>query len=175
MRIGQVSRAGSLRSNRIAVGFVHQPHRFHQQARRIPGGRGSRRGVRRIEINLNPLDERKIHVSDIIRRLQPELAKVDGISLFMQPVQDLTVEDRVSRTEFQYSLEDVDAKELSYWVPRFMEKLSAIPVVRDVASDQLNQGLLASLVIDRDTASRLGVLPSAIDICLRVRRDESSR
>src|SRR5205085_182005 len=62
-----------------------------------------------------------------------------------------------------YSLEDVDAKELSYWVPRFMEKLSAIPVVRDVASDQLNQGLLASLVIDRDTASRLGVLPSAID------------
>src|SRR5205085_11062892 len=62
-----------------------------------------------------------------------------------------------------YSLEDVDAKELSYWVPRFMEKLSAIPVVRDVASDQLNQGLLASLVIDRDTASRLGILPAAID------------
>ncbi len=117
----------------------------------------------RIQINLKPLADRKIHASDIIRRLQPEVAKVDGISLFMQPVQDLTVEDRVSRTEFQYSLEDADAKELSYWVPRFMDKLSAIPVVRDVASDQLNQGLLASLVIDRDTASRLGVLPSAID------------
>ncbi|HEX8879417.1 MAG TPA: efflux RND transporter permease subunit, partial [Candidatus Acidoferrum sp.] len=117
----------------------------------------------RIQINLKPLAERKIHASDVIRRLQPELAKVDGISLFMQPVQDLTVEDRVSRTEFQYSLEDADAKELSYWVPRFMDKLSAIPAVRDVASDQLNQGLLASLVIDRDTASRLGVLPSAID------------
>jgi multidrug efflux pump len=117
----------------------------------------------RIQINLKPLADRKIHASDIIRRLQPEVAKVDGISLFMQPVQDLTVEDRVSRTEFQYSLEDADAKELSYWVPRFMDKLSTIPVVRDVASDQLNQGLLASLVIDRDTASRLGVLPSAID------------
>ena len=117
----------------------------------------------RIQINLKPLAERKIDASEVIRRLQPELAKVDGISLFMQPVQDLTVEDRVSRTQFQYSLEDADAKELSYWVPRFMDKLSAIPAVRDVASDQLNQGLLASLVIDRDTASRLGVLPSAID------------
>jgi len=117
----------------------------------------------RIQINLKPLADRKIHASDVIRRLQPELAKIDGISLFMQPVQDLTVEDRVSRTEFQYSLEDADAKELAYWVPRFMDKLSAIPVVRDVASDQLNQGLLANLVIDRDTASRLGVLPSAID------------
>ncbi|HEX8882595.1 MAG TPA: efflux RND transporter permease subunit, partial [Candidatus Acidoferrum sp.] len=117
----------------------------------------------RIQINLKPLADRKIHASDVIRRLQPELAKVDGISLFMQPVQDLTVEDRVSRTEFQYSLEDADAKELAYWVPRFMHKLGAIPAVRDVASDQLNQGLLASLVIDRDTASRLGVLPSAID------------
>ena len=117
----------------------------------------------RIQINLRPLADRKIHASDIIRRLQPDLAKIDGISLFMQPVQDLTVEDRVSRTQFQYSLEDADAKELSYWVPRFMDKLSAIPAVRDVASDQLNQGLLASLVIDRDTASRLGVLPSTID------------
>ena len=117
----------------------------------------------RIQINLKPLAERKIHASDVIRRLQPELAKVDGISLFMQPVQDLTVEDRVSRTEFQYSLEDADAKELSYWVPRFMHQLGNIPAVRDVASDQLNQGLLASLIIDRDTASRLGVLPSAVD------------
>ena len=117
----------------------------------------------RIQINLKPLADRKLNASEVIRRLQPELAKVDGISLFMQPVQDLTVEDRVSRTQFQYSLEDVDAKELAYWVPRFMDKLGNIPVVRDVASDQLNQGLLASLVIDRDTASRLGVLPSTID------------
>jgi multidrug efflux pump len=117
----------------------------------------------RIQINLKPLAQRDANASDVIRRLQPELAKVDGISLFMQPVQDLTVEDRVSRTEFQYSLEDVDAKELAYWTPRFIDKLSSLPDVRDVASDQLNQGLLATLTIDRDTASRLGVLPADID------------
>jgi multidrug efflux pump len=117
----------------------------------------------RIQINLKPLEQRKINASDVIRRLQPEVAKVDGVSLFMQPVQDLTVEDRVSRTEFQYSLEDVDPKELAYWTPRFIEKLQAVPEIRDVASDQQNQGLLATLTIDRDTASRLGVLPADID------------
>ena len=117
----------------------------------------------RILINLKPLAERKISATDVIRRLQPSVAKVDGISLYMQPVQDLSVEDRVSRTQFQYSLEDVDAKELAHWVPIFMDKLKSIPAVRDVASDQLNQGLLAMLTIDRDTASRLGVLPADID------------
>ncbi len=117
----------------------------------------------RIQINLKPLAQRNINASDVIRRLQPELAKVDGVSLFLQPVQDLTVEDRVSRTQFQYSLEDVDAKELAYWTPRFIDKLKSLPELRDVASDQLNQGLLASLTIDRDTASRLGVLPADID------------
>jgi len=81
----------------------------------------------RIQINLKPLAQRKISASDVIRRLQPELAKVDGISLFLQPVQDLTVEDRVSRTQFQYSLEDVDAKELAYWTPRFIDKLNRSP------------------------------------------------
>jgi multidrug efflux pump len=117
----------------------------------------------RIQINLKPLAERKISASEIIRRLQPELAKVDGISLFLQPVQDLTVEDRVSRTQFQYSLEDVDPKELADWTPRFIERLKQLPELRDVASDQLNQGLLATLTIDRDTASRLGILPADID------------
>ena len=117
----------------------------------------------RIQINLKPLADRKISASDVIRRLQPELAKVDGISLFLQPVQDLTVEDRVSRTQFQYSLENVDPKELAYWTPRFIDKLKSLPELRDVASDQQNQGLLATLTIDRDTASRLGILPADID------------
>src|SRR5204862_5222945 len=117
----------------------------------------------RIQINLKPLAVRKISASDVIRRLQPALDKIDGITLFMQPVQDLTMEDPVSRTQFQYSLEDVDAKELGYWVPRFMDKLKQVPELRDVASDQLNSGLLATLTIDRDTASRLGILPAAID------------
>ncbi len=117
----------------------------------------------RIQINLKPLAERGISASDVIRRLQPEVAQVDGITLFLQPIQDLTVEDRISRTQFQYSLEDVDPKELAYWTPRVIEKLTALPELRDVASDQQNYGLLATLVIDRDTASRLGVLPADID------------
>jgi multidrug efflux pump len=117
----------------------------------------------RIQINLVPLAKRDGSATDVIRRLQPELAKVDGVSLFLQPVQDLTVEDRVSRTQFQYSLEDVDPKELAFWTARFIDKLKAIPEIRDVASDELNQGLVAALTIDRDSASRLGVLPADID------------
>jgi multidrug efflux pump len=117
----------------------------------------------RIQINLKPLADRRLSASDVIRRLQPKLDKIDGITLFMQPVQDLTVEDRVSRTQFQYSLEDVDPKELAYWVPRFMDRLKKVPELRDVASDQLNGGLLVNLTIDRDSASRLGVLPADID------------
>jgi multidrug efflux pump len=117
----------------------------------------------RIQINLKPLSERKANATDIIRRLQPELAKVEGITLYLQPVQDLTVEDRVSRTQFQYSLEDPDPKELSVWVPRFLDRLRALPELRDVASDQQNGGLEARLTLDRTTASRLGITPLDLD------------
>ena len=117
----------------------------------------------RIQINLKPRDERNDDASAIIRRLQPALAKVDGITLYMQPVQDLTVEDRVSRTQFQYSIEDADAQELAQWTPKLVEKLRQAPELRDVATDQLNDGLRTNLTIDRDTASRLGILPQAID------------
>ena len=117
----------------------------------------------RIQINLKPLEERKINASDLLRRLQPKLAKVDGITLFMQPVQDLTVEDRVSRAQFQYSLEDADPQELATWVPRFIAKLQQLPELRDVASDQQNEGLQARLVLDRTTASRLGITPQMLD------------
>ncbi|HSD11312.1 MAG TPA: MdtB/MuxB family multidrug efflux RND transporter permease subunit [Candidatus Binatia bacterium] len=117
----------------------------------------------RIQINLKPLEERRTSAIDVIRRLQPELARVNGIRLFLQPVQDLTIEDRVSRTQFQLSLESADEADLAVWVPRLVEKLSALPELRDVASDQQNGGLEASLVIDRDTASRLGITPQMID------------
>ena len=117
----------------------------------------------RIQINLKPIETRRISASDIIRRLQPQLAGVDGITLYMQPVQDLTVEDRVSRTQFQYSLEDADAKELGVWVPRLMQKLQLSPILRDLANDQQDQGLQARLVIDRATASRLGISPQTLD------------
>jgi multidrug efflux pump len=117
----------------------------------------------RIQINLKPVDERSLSASDVIRELQPKLTEVDGITLYMQPVQDLTVEDRVSRTQFQYSLEDPDPKELAEWVPRFVKRLQQAPELRDVATDQQNEGLLTNIVIDRDTASRLGITPQLID------------
>jgi multidrug efflux pump len=117
----------------------------------------------RFQINLKPRSQRKQTALEVIRRLQPELGKVPGVTLYMQPVQDLTVEDRVSRTQFQYSLEAADANDLNLWVPRLMEKLRSIPELHDVANDQLISGLKADLVIDRDTASRLGILPQAID------------
>src|ERR1700741_3430983 len=117
----------------------------------------------RIQINLKPRDERSDDASAIIRRLQPELAQVQGITLYMQPVQDLTVEDRVSRTQFQYSIEDADAQELAQWTPKLVAKLKTIPSMTDVATDQLTGGLRTNISIDRDTASRLGIFPQAID------------
>jgi multidrug efflux pump len=117
----------------------------------------------RILINLKPLAARKISASDIIRRLQPQLAKVPGITLFMQPVQDLSVEDRVSRTEFQYTLEDPNADELNSFAPQMLARLQKLPQLSDVASDQQILGLGAKLVFDRNTASRLGIVTSAID------------
>jgi multidrug efflux pump len=118
----------------------------------------------RIQINLKPHEDRDVTAADVIRRLQPKLKDtVEGITLYMQPVQDLTVEDRVSRTQFQYSLEDADANELNDWSARILNRLRTLPELRDVASDQQNGGLKADLVIDRDTAARFGILPQAID------------
>lgn len=120
----------------------------------------------RIQINLKPLEERRISAAEVIRRIQPRLAHIEGITLFMQPVQDLTVETQVSRTQYQYTLEDPDARELSEWAPKFLHRLRDLPQLRDVASDQLNSGLSARVIIDRDTASRLGVTPQMIDDAL---------
>ena len=117
----------------------------------------------RIQINLKPLEERSASASDIIRRLEPRVNAVQGIMLYMQPVQDLTIEDRVSRTQFQYSLEDANAAELSVWVPRLLDKLRSRPELRDVASDMQTGGLKETLVIDRSTASRFGITPQNID------------
>ncbi len=118
----------------------------------------------RIQINLKSRDERSASATDIIRRLAPKLEQdVHGITLYMQPVQDLTVESRVSRTQYQYSMEDTDANELATWSQRLLDKLKSSPQLLDVATDQQTGGLQADLVIDRDTASRLGVTPTAID------------
>src|SRR6202030_1602564 len=117
----------------------------------------------RIQINLKSREERKDDGEAVIRRLQASLNDVKGITLYLQPVQDLTVEDRISRTQFQYTMEDADAQELAQWVPKLIDKLKNLPQLTDVASDQQELGTQASLVIDRDTASRLGILPQVID------------
>jgi multidrug efflux pump len=117
----------------------------------------------RFLINLKPQAERNGTISEVIARLTPKLARVNGIALFLQPVQDLTVEDRVSRTQYQYALEDPDAAELSTWTHRLVQKLQTQPELRGVAIDQQNDGLQEHIVIDRLTASRLGITPQMID------------
>ena len=122
----------------------------------------------RIQITLKPLEEREgVTASDVIRRLQTKLAdQVPGIALFMQPVQDLTVEDRISRTQYQYAHDAPDKAILDEWVPKLEDKLKQIPELRDVASDQLNGGLGLRVTIDRDTAGRLGITPQNVDDAL---------
>src|SRR6202167_5286293 len=117
----------------------------------------------RILINLKPLDARKVDITTVINRLAPKLAAVNGITLYLQPVQDLTVEDRVSRTQYQYSLEDPSADELNLWTKQLVDKLKTIPALRNVATDQQNDGWEEHVVIDRLTASRLGITPNLID------------
>jgi multidrug efflux pump len=118
----------------------------------------------RIQINLKDRESRKDSATQIIQRLTPAVAQVDGIQTFLQPLQDLTVEDRVSRTQYQYSIEDANADELAIWTNKFVEAFAARKdLMVDVASDQQLSGLQAELVIDRDTASRLGITPQNID------------
>ena len=121
----------------------------------------------RIQISLKPLEERQgLSAADVIRRLEPKLQQVAGIELFMQPIQDLTVEDRISRTQYQYSLDAPDKSLLDEWVPRLMDRMKQIPELRDLASDQQNNGLGLQVNIDRDTAGRLGITPQNIDDAL---------
>lgn len=116
----------------------------------------------RVLINLKPFAERDVSAGQVIERLRPELAQVLGIELFLQPVQDLSIEDRVSRTQYQFSLESADPQLLDRWVPKLIEYLQQQPELRDVASDQQVAGLQYYLHIDRDLAGRLGVNISAI-------------
>src|SRR6202035_964365 len=106
---------------------------------------------------------RSLNASDVIRRLKSKLDQVQGISLFMEPVQNITVDDRVSRTQYQYTLEDPSANELNDWTNRFVTELKKLPQWEDVATDQQLGGLAVNLVIDRVTASRLGIAPATID------------
>jgi len=117
----------------------------------------------RMSINLKPLENRDLNASDVIRRLDKSLAQVQGIHLYMSPVQNITVDDRVSRAQFQYTLEDPDPAELEDWTNRFVDRLKQLPELEGVATDQQPGGLVLSLNIDRTTASRLGIAPTTID------------
>ncbi len=117
----------------------------------------------RLTINLKPRKDRHATASEIVARLAPKLADLDGISVYLQSVQDLQIDARVSRTQFQYTLEDADPRELAEWAPKVLEKLKTLPQLAEVASDQATSGLSMSLTIDRDTASRLGISPQVID------------
>jgi len=120
----------------------------------------------RLLISLVPKSERSLDASGVIRRLQPQLAAVGGITVFMQPVQDLTIDARVSRTLYALSAEDPDMSELAVWVKRLVARMQALPQLADVASDLQDQGLATYVEIDRDAAGRLGVTPAAIDNAL---------
>jgi len=120
----------------------------------------------RMLINLKPVDDRSASASQIIRRLQRETQDVTGISIYMQPVQDLSIDDTVSRTQYQFALEDANPDEFNTWVPKLVDRLQQLPQIEDVASDQENQGLAAYLTIDRDTAGRFGITPATVDNAL---------
>jgi multidrug efflux pump len=120
----------------------------------------------RIMINLKPNDERNATVTEIIERLKRTTESVPGITLYMQPVQDLTIDDTVSRTQYSFIVVDANPSELTTWVPRIVDKLRTLPQLADVASDQQAQGLSAFLTIDRDTAGRFGITPATIDNAL---------
>jgi multidrug efflux pump len=120
----------------------------------------------RMMVNLKPRDRRSETASGVIRRLNGEVAGVAGISAYMQPVQDLTIDDRVSRTEYQFVLESTSPADLTTWVPKLTEELGQLPQLSDVASDLSDKGLAAYIKIDRDTAARFGITAATIDNAL---------
>jgi multidrug efflux pump len=120
----------------------------------------------RILINLKPHDTRKSDISTVMRRLKDSTSSLTGITLYMQPVQDLTIEGTVSRTQYQFILQDADPVQLAEWTPKLVDKLNQLPQLADVASDIAAQGLSVFVEIDRDQAARFGITPATIDNAL---------
>ena len=117
----------------------------------------------RFFITLKPRDQRSASADQIINRLRPKLAKVEGVALFLQASQDINVGGRLSRTQYQYTLQDADLAELDQWSPRMLAKLKSLPELQDVATDQQTSAASVTMTIDRDTAARFGIQPQAID------------
>ncbi|QBR71743.1 multidrug transporter subunit MdtB [Beijerinckiaceae bacterium] len=120
----------------------------------------------RFLINLKPQHERKVSADEVVRRLQKEASGVVGVSLYMQPVQDLTIDSSVSRAQYHFILQNADPDAFKIWVPKLMDRLTKLPELTDVASDTQSQGLAVNLVIDRATAARFGITPASVDNAL---------
>src|SRR6202051_5024632 len=120
----------------------------------------------RILINLKPHDKRNTDIATVMRRIQNSTASLTGITLYMQPGQDLTIEGTVSKTQYQFILQDADPVRLAEWTPRLVDKLRQLPQLGDVASDISNQGLSIFVEIDRDQAARFGITPATVDNAL---------
>jgi len=122
--------------------------------------------IGRFLINLKPRDQRRTSVSDVIRRLERETQDVTGVALYMQPVQDLTIDATVSRSQYNFVLEDANPNEFAVWVPKLLERLQQIPQLEDVSSNFAENGLSAYVLIDRATAARFGITPATVDNAL---------
>jgi len=132
----------------------------------VTGNIGARSNQAMFNVTLKPLSERKLSADQVINRLRPQLARVPGATLFLQSVQDVTIGGRQANAQFQYTLQGDNFKDLLEYAPRVLQGMRAIPVLRDVSTDLQDHGLMAGLVIDRDTASRLGINPQTIDSTL---------
>jgi HAE1 family hydrophobic/amphiphilic exporter-1 len=131
-----------------------------------PGGPTATLNQGRVFIVLKPGNQRDVSADQVINRLRPQLAKIQGIALYMQAAQDITIGARLTKTQYQYTLTDADSTELTHWAAIFVEKMKAIPGVIDVASDQANAGPMLNVTVNREVASSFGILPSTIDNAL---------
>jgi HAE1 family hydrophobic/amphiphilic exporter-1 len=131
-----------------------------------PGGPTATLNQGRVFINLKPGNQRDASADQVINRLRPQLAKIQGITLYMQAAQDITIGARLAKTQYQYTLTDADSTELAHWAAIFVEKMKVIPGITDVASDQANAGPMLNVTVNREVASSFGILPSTIDNAL---------
>jgi len=131
-----------------------------------PGGPTATLNQGRVFIVLKPGNQRDVSADQVINRLRPQLAKIQGIALYMQAAQDITIGARLTKTQYQYTLTDADSTELAHWAAIFVEKMKAIPGITDVASDQANSGPMLNVTVNREVASSFGILPSTIDNAL---------
>lgn len=154
------------RQQRLAVAVLEDPAVESVSSFIGVDGANATINTGRMLINLKPHAQRDVTAVQVIDRMKPRLAKLEGIRLYMQPVQDLTVEDRVSRTQYQFTLASANRAELSTWTHKLVERLETLPQLTEVVSDLQEEGLQAYVEINRDTAARLGVTPAAVSDAL---------